>query len=220
MNFAKGLAKLGIVGAAMALTLWPERDRLDTMMTTDPLVILASVQDLALKLVFASLGAVTLIGGADFAYQRQRWWNRQKMTLQEVRDEYKQMEGSPEIKGRIRRLRSERGRRRMMAAVPDATVVIANPTHFAVALKYDRSMSAPKCVAKGMDALALRIRAHGGGKRRSGCGKPRRWPRALYASAEVDTTIPVEHFRAVAQVIGFVLQVREKAAWKAPARPN
>jgi len=79
------------------------------------------------------------------------------MTLQEVRDEYKQMEGDPKVKGRIKALRNERSRRRMMANVPRATVVITNPTHFAVALKYDRSMSAPQCLAKGADDVALRI---------------------------------------------------------------
>ena len=214
VNFLKGLVKLSLVGGAMFFALWPERDRLDTMMTTDPLVILITFQDLALKLIGATLVAVTVIGGADFLYQRQQWWNRHKMTLQEVRDEYKQMEGSPEIKGRIRRLRNERGRQRMMAAVPGATVVIANPTHFAVALLYDRSMAAPKCVAKGVDAVALRIRALAEESDVPVVENPP-LARALHASAEIDSAIPVEHFKAVAQVIGYVMRLRGKTSWKA-----
>ena len=103
---------------------------------------------------------------ADYMYQRARWWNRQKMTVQEVRDEYKQMEGDPAIKGRIRAIRNERSRKRMMANVPNATVIITNPTHYAVALKYDRVMSAPLCLAKGADDVAMRIRDPRQGARR------------------------------------------------------
>ena len=135
------------------------------------------------------------------------------MTVQETRDEYKQMEGDPKIKGRIRAIRSERSRKRMMAAVPQATVVITNPTHYAVALRYDKSMSAPRCLAKGTDAVALRIR---------GVAEEHDVPivenpplaRALYASVDVDETIPAEHFKAVAQVIGFVMRLKQKRGWR------
>jgi flagellar biosynthetic protein FlhB len=131
-----------------------------------------------------------------------------------VRDEYKQMEVSPEIKGSIRAIRNERSRQRMMANVPYATVVITNPTHFAVALKYDRAMAAPKCVAKGADAIAFRIRE---------LAKQHDVPivenpplaRALYASVDIDQTIPAEHFKAVAEVIGFVMRLHRKSSWKA-----
>ena len=122
---------------------------------------------------------ITVIAGADFIYQRNKWWQRQKMTLQETRDEYKQMEGDPHVKARIRQLRMERSRKRMMAAVPDATVIITNPTHFAVALKYDKAMAAPKCLAKGVDAVALRIRARRRGARRPHRREPAARPRAL-----------------------------------------
>jgi flagellar biosynthetic protein FlhB len=126
-----------------------------------------------------------------------------------VRDEFKQMEGDPKIKGRVRQVRMERARRRMMAQVPQATVVIANPTHFAVALKYDRTMPAPLCVAKGADDVALRIR---------GVAEEHEVPvienpplaRALYASVEIDQAIPTEHFKAVAQVIGYVMRLRRR----------
>jgi flagellar biosynthetic protein FlhB len=136
------------------------------------------------------------------------------MTLQETRDEYKQMEGDPHVKARIRQLPMERSRKRMMASVPEATVIITNPTHYAVALKYDKSMAAPKCLAKGADAVALRIR---------GVAEQHNVPivenpplaRALFATVEVDQTIPAEHFKAVAQVIGFVMRLRDRRGWRA-----
>jgi len=213
VNFVKGLAKLGIVGAAMCFALWPEIDSLDTMMTADVAVILAEFQTIGLKVFGASLVAVTLIAAVDYGYQRQKWFKRQMMTLQEVKDEFKQSEGDPKIKGRIRQIRQEKSRQRMMAAVPAATVVITNPTHFAVALKYDRSMAAPRCVAKGADAIALRIRE---------VAKSHDVPivenpplaRALFASVDIDETIPGEHFKAVAEIIGFVMRLKKKAAWR------
>ena len=136
------------------------------------------------------------------------------MTVQETIDEYKQMEADPNIKGRIRAIRNERSRKRMMAAVPQATVVITNPTHYAVALKYDKSMAAPLCLAKGTDAVALRIR---GVAEENGVPVVENPPlaRALYASVDVDETIPTEHFRAVAQVIGFVMKLDRKKRWRA-----
>ena len=214
VNFIKGLVKLGIVGAVMFFVLWPELDRLETMIAADPIAILGTSQELGLKVFWASLAAITLIALADFLYQRQTWWKRQMMTVQEVRDEYKQMEGDPKIKFRIRQIRLERSRHRMMAQVPEATVVITNPTHYAVALKYDRAMAAPLCLAKGADAVALRIR---------GVAQEHDIPivenptlaRALFASVEIDQTIPAEHFKAVAQVIGFVMRLREKSTWRA-----
>ena len=214
VNFGKGLAKIGIVGAVLFFTIWPERDRLDTMMTTDPLIILADFQEIGVKIFTAVLAVVTIIAMADFIYQRQKWWKRQMMTLQETRDEYKQMEGDPHVKGRIRQLRQERSRSRMMAAVPSATVVITNPTHFAVALKYDKAMRAPVCVAKGADAVALRIRALATENDVPIVENPP-LARALFASMEVNDVIPGDHFKAVAEVIGFVMRLKNRGGWRA-----
>lgn len=213
VNFGKGLIKISLVGLVVFMVAWPERDRLDTMMTADPLIILADVQEMAIKILTAVLMVVTVIAGADFLYMRQKWWKRQMMTVQETRDEYKQMEGDPHVKGRIRQLRQEKARKRMMAAVPDSTVVITNPTHFAVALKYDKSMPAPICVAKGADAVALRIRA---------LAKDNDVPlienpplaRALFASVDIDQIIPADHYKAVAEIIGFVMRLK-KSSWRA-----
>jgi flagellar biosynthetic protein FlhB len=184
------------------------------MITADPALILAAFLEISLKIFGAVIAVITVIALADYVYQRNRWWQRQKMTLQETRDEYKQMEGDPKIKSRVRAIRAERSRKRMMAAVPQATVVITNPTHYAVALKYDRTLSAPLCLAKGADAVALRIRTVA---REHDVPIVENAPlaRALFASVEVDQTIPAEHFKAVAQVIGFVMRLQDKSKWKA-----
>jgi flagellar biosynthetic protein FlhB len=214
VNLGKGLLKIGIVGTVVIMVVWPERDRLDTMMTADPLMILADFQEIGIKIFVAVLAIVTVIAFADYLYVRQKWWKKLMMTVQETRDEYKQMEGDPHIKGKLRQLRQERSRRRMMAAVPDATVVITNPTHFAVALKYDKGMKAPRCVAKGADAVALRIRELA---REHDVPIVENPPlaRALFASVDVDDAIPNEHFKAVAEVIGFVMRLKRGAGWKA-----
>ena len=217
VNFGKGLIKISVVGAIVVAVCWPERDRLDTMMTADPIMILMDFQEIGVKIFAAVLAVITAIAAPDYFYVRQKWWKRQMMTVQETREEYKQMEGDPHVKGRIRQLRQDRARKRMMQAVPDATVVITNPTHFAVALKYDKSMAAPKCVAKGADAIALRIRE---------MAKEHDVPivenpplaRALFASVDVDETIPGEHFKAVAEVIGFVMRLkRPGGGWRPSA---
>jgi flagellar biosynthetic protein FlhB len=214
VNFAKGLIKLSVVSAVLWFTLQPDMARMETMITADPSMILLQFQELGVKIIGAVLAVITIIAIADYIYQRNRWWERQKMTVQETRDEYKQMEGDPKIKGRIRAIRSERSRKRMMAQVPEATVVITNPTHFAVALKYDSDMAAPLCLAKGADAVALRIRE---AATEHGIPIVENPPlaRALFASVEVDETIPTEHFKAVAQVIGFVMRLKNKASWRA-----
>ncbi|WP_449395456.1 EscU/YscU/HrcU family type III secretion system export apparatus switch protein [Devosia riboflavina] len=214
VNFGKGLLKIAVVGIVVVMVVWPERDRLDTMMTADPIIILMDFQELGVKILTAVLIVVTVIAGADYFYTRQKWWKRQMMTVQETREEYKQMEGDPHVKGRIRQLRQERARKRMMQAVPDATVVVTNPTHYAVALKYDKGMGAPRCVAKGADAVALRIRA---------VAKENEVPiienpplaRALFAAVDVDEDIPADHYKAVAEIIGFVMRLKHGQSWKA-----
>jgi len=211
-NFAKGLAKLIIVGAVTTAVVWPQRNSLLNIATLEPAQLLPLIQTLAIQIMIAVIIVLIAIAALDFAYQRYEWIKRLKMTKQEVKDEYKQMEGDPHVKAKIRQLRQERSSRRMMAAVPDATVVITNPTHFAVALSYESgTMAAPVCVAKGVDAIALRIRE---------TAKEHKVPivenpplaRALYATVELDDPVPEEHFKAVAQVIGYVWRLRGKRA--------
>ena len=132
------------------------------------------------------------------------------MTKQEVKDEYKQMEGDPLVKSRIRQIRNERARHRMMEAVPRSDVVIVNPTHYAVALEYKmEKMDAPVVTAKGLDNMALRIKAIAEEHEIPIVENPP-LARALFASTEIDQMIPEEHFKAVAEVIGYVMQLKNQ----------
>ena len=133
-----------------------------------------------------------------------------RMSKTEIKDEHKQTDGDPQIKARIRQIRMERARQRMMAAVPKADVVITNPTHFAVALEYKmESMPAPIVVAKGQDFLALKIREIAEENEITIVENPP-LARALYGSVEIDQEIPPEHFKAVAEVIGYVMRLKGK----------
>ena len=158
LNFVKGLVKVTAAGAVMAALLWPERDRVEALVGLDLADLLPAVQVLLLKLLGGVLAAYAVVAGLDYVHQRRRWLARQRMTVREVREEHKQSEGDPHVKGKIRRLRQERSRKRMMAKVPRASVVVTNPTHYAPALEYKSGMNAPLCDAKGTDAVALRIR--------------------------------------------------------------
>jgi flagellar biosynthetic protein FlhB len=140
------------------------------------------------------------------------------MSLQEIKEELKQTDGDPVIKGRFRQLRTARQRKRMIANVPKAAVVITNPTHYAIALQYERGMEAPICVAKGVDALALKIREVAGENSIPVVENPP-LARALHATVEVDQAIPAEHYKAVAEVIGYVMKLR-RGLPQAAAKPN
>ncbi len=207
VNFAKGLLKIALLGTVMTMLLWPERDRLETMVATDPAAILPLTSVLALKLLGFVVAILAVIAAADFFFQYRQWYEKQKMSLREIKEEYKQAEGDPMVKARIRRIRETRSRKRMMAAVPEASVVITNPTHYAIALKYERGDNAPVCVAKGVDALALKIREVATAHSVPIVENPP-LARALHATVEIDGEIPAEHYRAVAEVIGYVMNLR------------
>jgi flagellar biosynthetic protein FlhB len=206
-NFAKGLFKVLALGAVMTAVLWPERWRLDAMVRLDPSVILATTKTLTLQLLGAVVVMLALVAIGDYLFQYRQWFERQKMSLREMKEEFKQSEGDPHIKARIRQLRHARMKKRMMAAVPKASVIITNPTHYSVALSYERGMSAPVCVAKGADNIALKIREIA---RENDVPIVENVPlaRALYAAVEVDDEIPVEHYHAVAEIIGYVMGLK------------
>jgi flagellar biosynthetic protein FlhB len=206
-NFGKGIFKVAALGAVMTAMLWPERHRLESFLHFDPTMILGTITSLTVHLMGAVVAMLAVVAIADFMFQYRQWYERQKMSLQEMKEEFKQSEGDPHVKGRIRQLRQARMKKRMMAAVPKASVVITNPTHYSVALKYERGMSAPVCVAKGTDLIALKIREVAG-KHDIPIVENVALARALYATVEIDDEIPVEHYHAVAEVIGYVMGLR------------
>ncbi|HEY1545049.1 MAG TPA: flagellar biosynthesis protein FlhB [Xanthobacteraceae bacterium] len=209
-NFVKGLAKLAIVGTVATMLLWPARKRLEGLVSTDPSAIAPFSRSLALELFGGVVAILAIIAAIDYLFQYRTWYERQKMSIREMRDEFKETEGDPKIKAKVRQLRMQRVKKRMMAAVPKATVVITNPTHFAVALQWERGMSAPICVAKGQDLIALRIR---GVAEENGVPIVENPPlaRTLHATVEIDAEIPAEHYKAVAEVISYVMRLNGTA---------
>jgi len=208
VEFAKGLLKMAVVGWACWLVAAPEFDRLPLFILREPAASMAVLSAMTLKMLIAAVSVMTLIAGADLAYQRIRLRNELRMSRTEIRDEYKEQEGDPMVKAKLRQIRQERSRRRMMQAVPKADVVITNPTHYAVALRYDRdTMEAPVVVAKGLDRLALKIREVADANRVPIVENPP-LARALHATVDLDDPVPPEHYKAVAEVIGFVWRRR------------
>jgi flagellar biosynthesis protein FlhB len=207
VNFGKGLVKLLVVGAIVVSMLWPYRGVFESMASTDIASALPQSYAMLVKLMTAVLAIVFFIAVADFLYQRHAWIERQMMTKHEIKEEHKESEGNPEIKQKIAQLRRQQAQRRMMSKVPKASVIIMNPTHYAVALQYEPGMEAPICVAKGLDELALRIKAVGLENDVPVVENPP-LARALHASVELDEPIPEDHYKAVAQVIGYVMGLR------------
>jgi flagellar biosynthetic protein FlhB len=210
-NFVKGLIKLAVIGTIMTALIWPERFRLDALVHIDPAAMLSITQSLSLQMMGAVVAVLALIAAADYLFQYRQWFERQKMSVRELKDEFKQTNGNPEVKAKIRQIRQTRSRKRMMAAVPDASVVITNPTHFAVALKYERGMNAPICVAKGADLIARKIREVATEHNIPIVENPP-LARALHATVEIDQEIAPEHYQAVAEVIGYVMKLNRAVA--------
>lgn len=207
VEFGKTLAKFAVVLAVAGGIAWPALKGLDHMVGADA----GTVGRMSTAIVTDMLRTVALLVAAlalaDLVYQRRIWWARLRMSHEEVRDEHKQSEGDPQIKARIRAIGMARARRRMMSAVPEASVVITNPTHYAVALRYDHgAMRAPIVVAKGADRIALKIRELAGEHKVPIVESPP-LARALYASVEIDQPIRVEHYAAVAEIISYVLKL-------------
>jgi flagellar biosynthetic protein FlhB len=205
MNFLRSLLKVLLVSAVAWWVLAPHAAELPGLVTMAPVDMLIYSASLARSLMFAVLALLALGAVLDFIWQRQRFMQRLRMTKEEVKEDFKQSEGDPHVKARQRQIRMDRARRRMIQQVPKATVVVMNPTHFAVALRYEQGETpAPQCVAKGADAVALRIREVA---EEAGVPVIEDPPlaRALYANVEVDQIIPHQHYEAVAKIIGFIL---------------
>ena len=206
-ELVKGLFKIALVALVAWIVIEPVLPFLAVIPSGGVGHGVELLHDMATRILLGVVIALTFLALFDYMYQRFEHTKKLRMTKQEVRDEYKQMEGDPQIKGRLRAIRMERARQRMMQAVPNADVVITNPTHFAVALKYDQaSMDAPRVIAKGVDAVAFRIR-----EKAESCDitiiENPPLARALYGSVEIDETIKPEHFQAVAEIIAFVMGI-------------
>ena len=210
LEFAKGILKLVIVGSVVTILIMPRLKGLPSFAGLDAMQTAALVFDISKSVFIDVLAVVTVIAILDFLYQKFEFRKNLRMSRHELREEFKQTEGDPVIKSRLRQLRMERARRRMMAAVPEADVVITNPTHFAVALKYEpEEMTAPKMVAKGADHIARKIRELA---EESGVHIVENPPlaRALYSGVELDQEIPPEHYKVVAEIIGYVFKLKKK----------
>jgi flagellar biosynthesis protein FlhB len=210
VEFGKGLIKLSIVGTIVFLLASPVVDRVEVIMQMDLGATVNETRLILLRMFSGVVAVMAVIAVLDYLYQRHEYMKQMRMTKQEVKDEHKQAEGDPMVKGRLRQIRAERARARMMTAVPTADVVVTNPTHFAVALKYEiDSMGAPRVVAKGADDVAFRIRDVANENDVPIIENPP-LARALFASADIDEEVPPEHYKAVAEVISYVFQLKNK----------
>jgi len=205
VEFLKSNVKLLITGTIAVLVLWPEFGKLSALTAIPPSELFHEMRDLLLSLLISISIALVIIAGLDYGFQ---WFQHHKdlrMSKQDIKDEYKKMEGNPEIKSKRRQMQRKISSQRPLQSVPNASLLITNPTHFAVALKWiPEEMDAPVVVAKGQDLIALKMRE---------VAKEHDIPivedkplaRALYASLEVEQEIRAEHYAAVAEVIRYVM---------------
>lgn len=210
VELLKAFAKMVVMGYIAYRVLKPVEKELPKFVDMPLLESLAFLHSEILYVVMILMIIITFIAIADILYVRYSYFKSLRMTRQEVKDEHKQLEGDPLIKSRLRRLRIEKARQRMMSKVPKADVVITNPTHYAVALQYERGvMAAPVVVAKGIDFLATRIRNLAEESEVPLVSNPP-LARALYDTVDLDEPITPEHYRAVAEVISYVYKLKQK----------
>ena len=204
IELIKGIVKITTVGFVGSLAIYSDVGILSSLYDTDIIPAFLQIKEFNLSFLSGVLSVLLVIAGLDLLYQKYNHFQESKMTKQEIKDEFKQSEGSPEIKSKLRRLRQEAAKKRMMQAIPKADVIITNPTHYAVALKYDMdTMPAPKLIAKGQDHIALKMKQVGM-KHEIPIVENKSLARALYASVDVDNYIPEEHYTAVADIINYV----------------
>ncbi|MFG1421495.1 flagellar biosynthesis protein FlhB [Roseixanthobacter liquoris] len=211
VEFGKSLFKFFVIGLVCAILLYSQQYQMVNAMFSDPLLIPSVVLSLSTRLVSAvCIGTITLVG-ADLAWSRFHWRADLRMSHQELKDEFKQAEGDPMVKARMRALAQQRARQRMLTNVPKASLVIANPTHYAIALQYDRAKGgAPLVVAKGMDLIALKIREIAE-RNDIPVIEDRALARAMYDAVQVDQWIPNEFYRPVAKILYFIYSRKPNA---------
>lgn len=210
VDLGKSFGKLVVLGIVVFFTLLPMMQELPFFTGHPMMDSVAYMHKEAVHLIIMLLLAFTVIAVADLYYQRYAYYKSLRMTKAEVKDEFRQQEGDPMIKSRLRQIRLEKARKRMIAQVPKADVVITNPSHYAVAMVYDGvKMAAPKVLAKGVDRVAQRIREVAEEHKIPMVSNPP-LARALYDTVDIDEQIPTQHYRAVAEVISFVYKLKKR----------
>lgn len=203
-EFLRSLTKFAAVGIACIVLLQSELRRMINALYTDPTLLPAEILAMSTRLVATVCAATIVLVAVDLVWSRFKWRRDLRMSRQDIKDEMKQMEGDPLVKARMRSIAKDRARRRMLTAVPRATLVIANPTHYAIALRYERDAGgAPMVVAKGTDLVALKIREIAAANNIP-VVEDRQLARAMYDAVEVDQWIPPEFYHAVARVLYFI----------------
>ncbi|MBA3929071.1 MAG: flagellar biosynthesis protein FlhB [Xanthomonas sp.] len=212
----RSLLRVALIGGAAAICLTLGLNPLRELLTMPLEQAVRSGLKFTSTLLLATTGGLVLLAAIDAPYQKWNWLRKLKMTREELRKEMKESEGSPEVKGRIRQMQQQMSQRRMMEDVPKADVIVVNPTHYAVALKYQAGqMGAPTVVAKGVDELAMRIREVADAHRIAIVSAPP-LARALYREGQLGREIPVRLYAAVAQILSYVYQLR---AWRVGEAP-
>jgi flagellar biosynthetic protein FlhB len=210
VEFVKGILKIILVGVVSYIAIYPDLQTITHFQSDNIMSILLLVAKLTKSMMIGICSMMALFAAMDFLYQYFEHMKSLRMSKRDMKDEFKQTEGNPEIKAKLREIRNRRANKRMMAAVPTADVVITNPTHYSIALKYEQEKTeAPIVVAKGMDFMALKIRE---------IAKENNVPivenpplaRALYSSVELEQEVPFEHYNAVAEVIRYVYKLKGK----------
>ncbi|MGH6892066.1 MAG: flagellar biosynthesis protein FlhB [Dongiaceae bacterium] len=209
-EFVRGILKITVVAAVAMFLIVPEVAHLNKLIGMEMIQLLAATKDLLATLLIGVVSIVAAIAAIDVIYQRTQHLREMRMSRQEIKEEFKETEGDPLIKGRLRQLRMERTRRRMMTQVPLSDVVVTNPTHYAVALKYDpATMAAPKLLAKGVDKVAQKIRELA---KEHGIPVVENPPlaRGLFAVVDVDQEVTPEFYKAVAEVISYIFRLKRR----------
>lgn len=211
VEFIKNLLKVVVVGIICTMVLMPYRAELPELLhSANQGTMLEYTQAISIKVLTAICIFLFLLGIVDYLYQRFTILKSLRMSKHELKEEYKQQEGDPHVKQRLKQIRRERAQKRMMANVPKADVIITNPTHYAIALRYDAAkMQAPVLLAKGADEVAARIREKAGEHKIPIVRNPP-LARVLYDTTEIDDEIPIEHYEAVAKIIGYVYRLKGK----------
>ena len=210
VNMIKSILKVVVLGLVTFIILWNQMDDILILFQKNVTAALATISSLVVKMGLWGSGALLFIAILDFIYQKYDHEKKLRMSKQDIKDEYKNIEGDPLIKSKIKQKQREMAMRRMMDEVPNADVVITNPTHYAIAIKYDESKAdAPYVVAKGVDFVAQKIKLIAKEKDIVMI-ENRPLARALYSQVEINQTIPEEFFKAVAEILAYVYRIKKK----------